>query len=115
MTCQHNCYAHDTSDGGSISICRICGAQFDWAGKTLYAGNRSTEVTITRTRYEAYNALQSKLTTLLEAAEAVDAMATRYGSNDTSIDLFDLQTTINNLRAAVKKAREGVCEQETKT
>ena len=39
---------------------------------------------------------------LAAAARAVDEMATRYGSNDTSIDLFDLQTTINALRAVLE-------------
>lgn len=110
MTCQHNCYAHDTSDGGSISICRTCGAQFDWAGKTLYAGNRSTEVTITRKRYEAYAALQSKLKTLLDAAEAVQGLIDQRMGSD-----FDGESTLCaadpewlSFRAAVKKAREGV-------
>lgn len=37
---------------------------------------------------------------LEKAARAVDDMATRYGVGDETIDLFDLQQTINALRSA---------------
>ena len=49
-----------------------------------------------------YAELLERYNTLAAAARAVDEMATRYGSNDTSIDLFDLQTTINALRAVLE-------------
>jgi hypothetical protein len=59
--------------------------------------------------------LQSKYETLAAAARAVWEMADRYGSNDTSIDLFDLQTTINRLRDAALSSAAAKPESEDKS
>lgn len=52
--------------------------------------------------------LTAKHERLIATARAVDDVATRYGSNDMSVDLFDVQASINELRAAVGDAPDAV-------